>query len=148
MASGRFRATADFAELAVCDVIIICVPTPLTKHREPDLSFVRNTAGAIAKHLRPGQLVVLESTTYPGTTDDVVQPILEATGLQSGRDFFLAFSPEREDPGNRSFRRRDDPQGRGGDGTEAADARAGSLPERGQDRRSGLHARRPPRRSS
>ncbi|TIV09718.1 MAG: nucleotide sugar dehydrogenase, partial [Mesorhizobium sp.] len=67
VASGRFRATADFAELAVCEVIIICVPTPLTKNREPDLSFVRNTAGTIAKHLRPGQLVVLESTTYPGT---------------------------------------------------------------------------------
>ncbi|QND58860.1 nucleotide sugar dehydrogenase [Mesorhizobium huakuii] len=120
VASGRFRATADFAELAVCDVIIICVPTPLTKHREPDLSFVTNTAGTIAKHLRLGQLVVLESTTYPGTTDDVIKPILEATGLQSKIDFFLGFSPEREDPGNRSFEVATIPKVVAGDGIEAA----------------------------
>ena len=120
VASGRFRATADFAELAVCDVIIICVPTPLTKHREPDLSFVTNTAGAIAKHLRLGQLIVLESTTYPGTTDDVIKPILEATGLQSKIDFFLGFSPEREDPGNRSFEVATIPKVVAGDGIEAA----------------------------
>ncbi|ESW88970.1 UDP-N-acetyl-D-glucosamine dehydrogenase [Mesorhizobium sp. LSJC280B00] len=120
VASGRFRATADFAELAVCDVIIICVPTPLTKHREPDLSFVRNTAGNIAKHLRLGQLIVLESTTYPGTTDDVIKPILEKTGLQSRTDFFLGFSPEREDPGNRSFEVATIPKVVAGDGIEAA----------------------------
>ena len=120
VASGRFRATADFAELAVCDVIIICVPTPLTKHREPDLSFVRNTAGTIAKHLRLGQLIVLESTTYPGTTDDVIKPILEETGLQSKTDFFLGFSPEREDPGNRSFEVATIPKVVAGDGVEAA----------------------------
>ena len=118
--SGRFRATADFAELAVCDVIIICVPTPLTKHREPDLSFVRNTASTIAKHLRLGQLIVLESTTYPGTTDDVIKPILEETGLQSKIDFFLGFSPEREDPGNRSFEVATIPKVVAGDGIEAA----------------------------
>ncbi|OYY08621.1 MAG: UDP-N-acetyl-D-glucosamine dehydrogenase [Rhizobiales bacterium 35-68-8] len=103
-ASGGFRATADFAELAACDVIIICVPTPLSKQREPDLTFVEVTTRVIASHLRPGQLVILESTTYPGTTQDVVKPILEAGGLRSGQDFFLAFSPEREDPGNASFR--------------------------------------------
>ncbi|QND66318.1 nucleotide sugar dehydrogenase [Mesorhizobium loti] len=120
VASGRFRATADFAELAVCDVIIICVPTPLTKHREPDLSFVRNTASTIAKHLRLGQLIVLESTTYPGTTDDVIKPILEETGLQSKIDFFLGFSPEREDPGNRSFEVSTIPKVVAGDGIEAA----------------------------
>ncbi|TPK92551.1 nucleotide sugar dehydrogenase [Mesorhizobium sp. B2-4-12] len=120
VASGRFRATADFAELAVCDVIIICVPTPLTKHREPDLSFVRNTAGTIAKHLRLGQMIVLESTTYPGTTDDVIKPILEETGLQSKTDFFLGFSPEREDPGNRSFEVATIPKVVAGDGMEAA----------------------------
>lgn len=120
VASGRFRATADFAELAVCEVIIICVPTPLTKNREPDLSFVRNTAGTIAKHLRPGQLVVLESTTYPGTTDDVIKPILEETGLRSKIDFFLGFSPEREDPGNRSFEVATIPKVVAGDGIEAA----------------------------
>ncbi|CDX30308.1 UDP-N-acetyl-D-glucosamine 6-dehydrogenase [Mesorhizobium sp. ORS 3359] len=120
VASGRFRATADFTELAVCDVIIICVPTPLTKNREPDLSFVRNTAVSIAKHLRPGQLVVLESTTYPGTTDDVIRPILEETGLRSKIDFFLGFSPEREDPGNRSFEVATIPKVVAGDGNEAA----------------------------
>lgn len=120
VASGRFRATADFSELAVCEVIIICVPTPLTKNREPDLSFVRNTAVTIAKHLRPGQLVVLESTTYPGTTDDVIRPILEETGLRSKIDFFLGFSPEREDPGNRSFEVATIPKVVAGDGIEAA----------------------------
>ncbi|RWL43965.1 MAG: nucleotide sugar dehydrogenase [Mesorhizobium sp.] len=120
VASGRFRATADFAELAACEVIIICVPTPLTKNREPDLSFVRNTAGTIARHLRPGQLVVLESTTYPGTTDDVIKPILEETGLRSKTDFFLGFSPEREDPGNRSFEVATIPKVVAGDGLEAA----------------------------
>ncbi|RUX27150.1 nucleotide sugar dehydrogenase [Mesorhizobium sp. M2A.F.Ca.ET.042.01.1.1] len=120
VASGRFRATADFTELAVCDVVIICVPTPLTKNREPDLSFVRNTAVTIAKHLRPGQLVVLESTTYPGTTDDVIRPILEETGLRSKIDFFLGFSPEREDPGNRSFEVATIPKVVAGDGIEAA----------------------------
>ncbi|MBW8909037.1 MAG: nucleotide sugar dehydrogenase [Mesorhizobium sp.] len=120
VASGRFRATADFSELAVCDVIIICVPTPLTKHREPDLSFVRKTAATIAKHLRLGQLIVLESTTYPGTTDDVIKPILEESGLQSKTDFFLGFSPEREDPGNRSFEVATIPKIVAGDGVEAA----------------------------
>ena len=102
-ASGRFRATADRQELARADVIVICVPTPLNRHREPDLSFVRATASDIACTLRPGQLVCLESTTYPGTTVEVVKPILEARGLVVGRDVFLAFSPEREDPGNPNF---------------------------------------------
>ena len=102
-ASERFRATADRQELARADVIVICVPTPLNKHREPDLSFVRATASDIARTLRPGQLVCLESTTYPGTTVEVVKPILEARGLKVGRDVFLAFSPEREDPGNPNF---------------------------------------------
>lgn len=101
--AGRFQATTDFAGLAACDIIIICVPTPLTKHRDPDLSFVEATSRSIARHLRPGQLVVLESTTYPGTTDDVVKVILEETGLKSGVDFFVGFSPEREDPGNQHY---------------------------------------------
>jgi UDP-N-acetyl-D-glucosamine dehydrogenase len=96
----RFKATADFAGLAGVDAIIICVPTPLDKHRNPDLSFVVNTAETIAKHLRKGHLVVLESTTYPGTTDEVMLPILERGGFKAGRDFFLAFSPERENPGD------------------------------------------------
>ncbi|WP_199194820.1 nucleotide sugar dehydrogenase [Phyllobacterium phragmitis] len=120
VADGRFRATADFAELAACDVIVICVPTPLTKHREPDLSFVGNTVQVIADNLRRGQLIALESTTYPGTTDGVMKPILEKTGLQSGTDFFIGFSPEREDPGNRSFEVAMIPKVVAGDGAEAA----------------------------
>lgn len=101
--AAAFHPTTDFALLAECDGILICVPTPLTQHREPDLSYVVGTAETIARHLRAGQLVVLESTTYPGTTDEVVQPILEAGGLRVGTDFHLAFSPEREDPNNPNF---------------------------------------------
>jgi len=96
----QFTATSDFACLADVDAILICVPTPLDDHRNPDLSFVLKTAETIAKHLRKGQLVVLESTTYPGTTDEEMLPILEWGGLKVGRDFFLAFSPERENPGD------------------------------------------------
>ena len=98
--SGRFEATSNFARLAEADAILICVPTPLGTHHEPDLSAVIATGRTIGKHLRPGQLVVLESTTYPGTTRDVLRPELESGGLEAGRDFFLAYSPEREDPGN------------------------------------------------
>lgn len=103
MATKRFMATADARELAKADALIMCVPTPLTKHREPDMSYVVSTTETIAAHLRPGQLVVLESTTYPGTTTDVLKPMLEKTGLKAGEDFFLAYSPEREDPGNGFF---------------------------------------------
>jgi UDP-N-acetyl-D-glucosamine dehydrogenase len=103
MRQRGFAATDCFERLAEVDVILICVPTPLTEAREPDLSFVVNSTRAIASTLRSGQLVVLESTTYPGTTNDVVKPILEATGLAAGKDFFLAYSPEREDPGNPNF---------------------------------------------
>lgn len=95
----RFRATADPKELRKADAVIICVPTPLTKMREPDLTYIRSTAETLVGSLRAGQLVVLESTTYPGTTKEVVKPILESTGLKAEKDFFLAFSPEREDPG-------------------------------------------------
>jgi UDP-N-acetyl-D-glucosamine dehydrogenase len=100
---GRFEATANLARLAEPDAVIICVPTPLTRHREPDLRYVEKTADAVAAALRRNQLVCLESTTYPGTTDEVVLPRLEARGLRVGEDFFLAFSPEREDPGNTQF---------------------------------------------
>ena len=100
---GRFEASADFARLAEVDAIVICVPTPLGKHREPDLSAIVATGRTIAPYLRAGQLVVLESTTYPGTTRDVLRPELEASGLAAGSDFFLAYSPEREDPGNPKF---------------------------------------------
>ncbi len=100
IATQRFRATADLGELAQMDAIVVCVPTPLTVNREPDMSYVEGTTKAIAATLRPGQLAVLESTTYPGTTRNVMLPILAATGLKEGVDFFLAYSPEREDPGN------------------------------------------------
>ena len=103
MHDAGFEATDRFARLDEPDVVIICVPTPLTETREPDLSYIVKSTEAIAARLRAGQLVVLESTTYPGTTRDVVRPILEAGGLVAGRDFFLAFSPEREDPGNPDF---------------------------------------------
>ena len=99
----KFRATDDFAQLAECDVTIICVPTPLTEMREPDLSYVLSATRAVAAQLHPGQLVVLESTTYPGTTDEEMLPILSEGGLRVGMDFFLAYSPERIDPGNTKF---------------------------------------------
>ncbi len=99
-ATGKFRATANFAELADVDAIMICVPTPLAPTRDPDLSYVVATSETIAAHVHAGMLVVLESTTYPGTTSEVVQPILEKSGLKVGKDIMLAFSPEREDPGN------------------------------------------------
>jgi UDP-N-acetyl-D-glucosamine dehydrogenase len=107
LASGGLEPTADMSRLAEADCILICVPTPLTDSRDPDLSYVEQTARQIAAVLRPGQLIVLESTTYPGTTRDLVLPVLEGrgrqTGLKLGHDFFLAYSPEREDPGNASF---------------------------------------------
>ncbi len=99
----QFRPTADMGRMAEADILLICVPTPLSASRDPDLAYVESTTHAIAKTLRPGQLVVLESTTYPGTTRDVMLPILTETGLKSGEDFFLAYSPEREDPGNIDF---------------------------------------------
>jgi UDP-N-acetyl-D-glucosamine dehydrogenase len=101
--TGRFDATTDFKRLKQADCILICVPTPLTKMREPDMTYVIATARSIVKTLRKGQLVVLESTTYPGTTREVMLPILEESGLKVGKDFFLAFSPEREDPGRKDY---------------------------------------------
>ena len=101
--TGRFEATLDFGRLTEADCILICVPTPLTEKLEPDLSYLLATTATIQAHLRRGQLVVLESTTYPGTTDEMLLPVLETDDLNVGRDFFLAFSPEREDPGNKDF---------------------------------------------
>ncbi len=112
--SGMFSATADMNRLGEPDALLICVPTPLTKMREPDLSFVENTAREIAPRLRKGQLVVLESTTYPGTTREVILPILEESGLKTGEDFFLAYSPEREDPGRKTHNTRTIPKVVGG----------------------------------
>lgn len=110
----KMRPTTDFGGLKEMDCVIICVPTPLSKHREPDLSYVLNTTRTIAGNLKKGQLIVLESTTYPGTTDEDMRAILERTGLRAGRDFHLAFSPEREDPNNRSFSTRTIPKVVGG----------------------------------
>lgn len=100
---GVIAATTDFSRLADCDIIIICVPTPLTITRDPDISYIKSSTEQIARYLRPGQLVTLESTTYPGTTQEVILPLLEEKGLKVGKDFFLAFSPERVDPGNKRF---------------------------------------------
>ena len=118
---GILSATTDFARLNEPDALLICVPTPLTAHLEPNFSFVISSAKEIAKYLRRGQLIILESTTYPGTTSDVVRPILESRGLRCGRDFFLAFSPEREDPGNPDFSTSRIPKVVGADCKEAQD---------------------------
>jgi len=111
---GLLDATTDFAIVRELDTINICVPTPLRKTKDPDMSYIVSAVEGIAKHLHPGMLIVLESTTYPGTTDEVVQPMLEATGLKAGVDFFLAFSPERVDPGNPTFQTHNVPKVVGG----------------------------------
>ena len=120
-ATGRFKATTDYHALADADAILICVPTPLTRQREPDVSYIVSTGRSIADCLRPGKLVVLESTTYPGTTLEVLRPILESSGLKSDRDFLLAYSPEREDPGNADYSTARIPKVVGGDGELARD---------------------------
>jgi UDP-N-acetyl-D-glucosamine dehydrogenase len=122
-------ATSDFSGLADCDAVLVCLPTPLGKHREPDLTYVLGAARTIAEHLRPGQLIVLESTTYPGTTDEEVQPILQTTGLKTPADFWLAFSPEREDPGNRSYHAGNTPKVVGGVNPESTEAAAALYQE-------------------
>jgi len=119
--SGNFGWSTDFSDLSDCRIIVICVPTPLTRHREPDLSYVETTARTIAEHMRPGTLVALESTTFPGTTEEVLTPILMTGGLQLDRDFWTAFSPEREDPGNASFRTATIPKIVAGDGEAAGE---------------------------
>ena len=111
---GLLRATTDMGRLAECDAIAICVPTPLSKTKDPDLSYVASATRAVLGSLRPGQLIVLESTTYPGTTRDVLLPVLEESGLEAGRDFFLCFSPERVDPGNAVWHTRNTPKVIGG----------------------------------
>lgn len=112
--SGKLRATMDFAAIADCDTVNICVPTPLRKTRDPDMSYIVNACQEIAKYLHPGMVIILESTTYPGTTDELVLPMLEAGGLKVGQDFFLCFSPERVDPGNPQFQTRNIPKVVGG----------------------------------
>ncbi len=120
---GRFHATTDFSELEKCDVVIICVPTPLRKTKDPDMSYILAAGEQIKKYARRGQLVILESTTYPGTTDEVLQPMIEEAGLKLDEDFLLAFSPERVDPGNPQFQTHNIPKVVGGvtkDSTEIA----------------------------
>jgi UDP-N-acetyl-D-glucosamine dehydrogenase len=114
VASGRLWATSDMSKLAQMDVVDICVPTPLRKTKDPDMSYVVSASEEIAKHIHPGMLIVLESTTYPGTTAEVLQPMFEAKGLTVGKDFFLAFSPERVDPANEKFTTRNTPKVVGG----------------------------------
>ena len=115
MQTSEFRATSDFSKSAQADALIICVPTPLNKYREPDLSFVLNTTDSLVPYLRKGQVVSLESTTYPGTTDEELKPRIESRGLRVGEDIFLVFSPEREDPGNPNFETCTIPKVCGGD---------------------------------
>ncbi len=117
--SGHLNTTSDFSQIAEMDAVLICVPTPLTGEREPDLSFVISTAETILPYIRNGQLIVLESTTYPGTCREVLGPIFEKGGMKSGQDFFLAYSPEREDPGNPDFGTASIPKVVGGDGENA-----------------------------
>ncbi|AAO36747.1 UDP-glucose 6-dehydrogenase [Clostridium tetani] len=111
---GKLRATTDFSFVGEVDVVAICVPTPLDLYKQPDLSYVENSTKSVATYLKKGMLVVLESTTYPGTTEEVLKPILESTGLKCGEDFFLAFSPERVDPGNKQFKTKNTPKVVGG----------------------------------
>jgi UDP-N-acetyl-D-glucosamine dehydrogenase len=130
VSGGRLKATTDMSQLGAMDAIDICVPTPLRKTKDPDLSYVVLAVEAVAATLRPGQLIILESTTYPGTTDEIVQPMLEEKGLQTEVDFFLAFSPERIDPGNQQFTTKNIPKIVGGVGpasTEAASALYGAI---------------------
>lgn len=119
--SSLFHATANFKEIADCDAVIICVPTPLDEHLEPDLRYIIDTSEAIAPHLQPYTLVSLESTTWPGTTEEVIQPILERTSLKLGDTLYLCFSPEREDPGNKSFNTKNIPKLVGGANKESLD---------------------------
>jgi len=132
VAEGRLRATSDFGAIATLDTANICVPTPLRKSKDPDMSYIVSAVEEVAKGLHRGMLVVLESTTYPGTTEELVQPMLEAGGLKAGEDFFLAFSPERVDPGNPTFHTNNVPKVVGGVGrasTELACALYGAAIE-------------------
>jgi len=131
--AGRLRASSDFSALRQMDTVSICVPTPLRKTKDPDVSYMVSAIEQVAAHLHPGMLVILESTTYPGTTEELVQPMLEATGLQAGRDFFLAFSPERVDPGNPRFNTANVPKVVGGT-TDTCAALASALYRRSIDR--------------
>jgi len=119
--SGRLSATTDFRFIEEVDFVAICVPTPLDAHQQPDISYVESSARAIAEHLHRGMMVVLESTTYPGTTEELIKPILETSGLKCGEDFYLGFSPERVDPGNLIYKTKNTPKVVGGLGADASE---------------------------
>ena len=121
VASGMLSATTDFAFIRDVDFVAICVPTPLDAHQQPDISYVESSARAIAEHLHRGMMVVLESTTYPGTTEELIKPILESSGLKCGQDFYLGFSPERVDPGNLIYKTKNTPKVVGGLGADASE---------------------------
>ncbi len=111
---GKFSASADFSKINELDAVSICVPTPLDRYQQPNITYVKNTAETIAKYMHKDMLIVLESTTYPGTTEELLKPILESTGLKCGEDFYLAFSPERVDPGNLKYNTKNTPKVVGG----------------------------------
>ena len=121
VSEGMLRATTDFSELRGVDFVAICVPTPLDAHQQPDISYVESSARQVSKYLHKGMMVVLESTTYPGTTEELLKPILEESGLKCGEDFYLGFSPERVDPGNAYFKTKNTPKVVGGLGADASD---------------------------
>jgi UDP-N-acetyl-D-glucosamine dehydrogenase len=124
VASGNLKATGDFAGLAGCDCVSVCVPSPLDSHRQPDISYVKSSVESIARYLRKDMLITLESTTYPGTTEELVKPILESSGLKCGADFYLAFSPERVDPGNLIYKTKNTPKVVGGCTAECGEVAA------------------------
>ena len=124
VAQGKLKATCDFGEAAQCDCVCICVPTPLDEHQQPDISYVKSSTESLLPYLHKDMLIVLESTTYPGTTEELLKPILESTGLVCGRDFYLAFSPERVDPGNLIYKTKNTPKVVGGCTPECTDIAA------------------------
>lgn len=121
---GSLSATSDFSFIKDVDAVAICVPTPLDKYQQPDISYVKGSTESVAKYLHPGMAVILESTTYPGTTEELLKPILEANGLKCGEDFFLAFSPERVDPGNKQYKTKNTPKVIGGVGKDSTEVAA------------------------
>ena len=139
--SGKLEATTDMSRLGECDVISICVPTPLGKTKDPDMSYIVAATEAIVERLRPGQIVVLESTTYPGTTRELMLPRFESNGLQVGKDFFLCFSPERVDPGNPKWHTKNTPKVLGGVTAALHGARRQALPALHRRRGRGVVAR-------
>ena len=122
--TGKLSATSDFAFIKKVDAVAICVPTPLDKYQQPDISFVKGSTESVAKYVHPGMVIILESTTYPGTTEELLKPILEAGGLKCGEDFYLGFSPERVDPGNKQYKTKNTPKVVGGIGKDSTEVAA------------------------